>query len=379
MPNLITHQLFGQEVLKTAPPALQQVVEAFPKEFNLGTQGPDLFFYYNAWPWLNQKKSKELTQVGSTIHQERIGQFFQAVLEDMGDSPTPPRASENPATSIHPAPSTNQAKLSYLCGFLCHWALDTTTHPYIFNQTGYIKTKEGSANHHRFESHLDYLILQELKGVSLKAYPGYKLVESDKTTVEAIFDFYQRPLQFVHNYELSTDTVKTALKHFRGIQRILFDPKGRKFRMLHWIEKRILRSPYLFTSMITLPLDDSYDILNKGHRSWQHPCTGEARTDSFLQLFDKAVTLGTEALGLLEACVQDSGSSEPEEQPESIERNATPASKTGTTPAFAAEPAEGQKFAPSSSADKLLTLINNRSFETGLSTLEPMKFFSPVY
>ncbi len=83
MPNLITHHLFGQEIVKKLPTSLQEIVQKYPKEFSLGTQGPDLFFYYNAWPWLRGRDAKVVTKIGSIIHQKEVHTFFNEALEDL--------------------------------------------------------------------------------------------------------------------------------------------------------------------------------------------------------------------------------------------------------------------------------------------------------
>ncbi len=336
MPNLITHHLFGEEILKNTPSLLREIITSYPKEFALGCQGPDFFFYYNAWPWMNQKKAKKVAAMGGSIHKRLVESFFSALLEQISQGITIPLSEECKGSAI-PKNFLPHAKISYLAGLLCHWALDTTAHPYVFYQTGEISTKEGSINHHRFESHLDYLILKELRESPLAEYPGYKLIQYDPLTVHAMFDLYAEPLRAIHGYTLFRAQIQRSLKHFRAIQKALFDPKGRKFRLFYWIEQRILRVPYLFTSMITLPLEDSYDILNASHRGWQHPCTGVESNASFMELFYKALSLGSGALVHLERYLGE-GNPEP-----------------------------------------LIAVIQDKSFETGLSGEVPMAYFNPVY
>lgn len=323
MPNLITHSLLGKQVVPSLPSSLQGVIADFPKEFLLGTQGPDIFFYYNAWPWLSQKKGKAFARIGSSIHRSKINEFLSAVLDEVDT---------NNRDDVH------RAKLSYFCGFLCHWALDKNAHPYIFHQTGDVFTSEGKVNHRRFESHLDFFMLQQVMGSPLQEYPGYKLVQFDSLTIDAIFGFYEHPVMQVHGYSVPKRKIGTALSHFRGIQRALYDPRGKKFRMLHWIEKHVLRSPYLFSSMITFPQKDDYDIVNSAHRTWEHPCTGLPSQNSFLELFEQGIQDGIKVLCLLDQFLQGEGGSQ-----------------------------------------ELLAFVQNQSFETGLSTLEPMEYFDPIY
>ncbi len=180
-------------------------------------------------------------------------------------------------------------------------------------------------------------MLLELRESPLSDFPGYKLVQSDTYMAEVVFSFYRNPLNGAHGCPIVLEHITKSLRHFRGIQKALYDPKGRKFRILHWIEKKLLKSPYLFSSMITLPQEDTYDILNTQHRNWQHPCTGEWHNDSFFELFSEALALAELVLSELVAFLNHGDPSE------------------------------------------VLQLINNRSFETGLSEAKSMKYFAPVY
>lgn len=319
MPSIITHELFAQEALKAAPANLKNTIQHYPKEFSIGSSGPDLFFYYNAWPWMDQKKGKVISHLGSQIHSDYIQDFFAEVFIKTKMNPTP-------------------AKLSYLCGFLCHWALDKEAHPYIFNQTGDTSTKQGINDHRRFESHLDYLILKELKGVSISKYPSYRLLKFNQETTHAIYDFYLSPLHKVFQYDLSKSDIEKSLQHFEGIQKFLYDPHQVKTKLFYTIEKNILHNPYAFSSMIVPEQADDLDILNLSKRNWHHPCTNQVSNFSFPELFNNALKTASNLLLVLDYYLHNQ-----------------------------------------CTLKQLLQLINNQSFETGLPTKEPMLHFDSIY
>lgn len=315
MPSIITHELFAREALKTVPAALKNTILNYPKEFSIGSSGPDLFFYYNAWPWLSTSKENNINKLGSLIHNQNIKEFFKEAFIQVKYHPTP-------------------AKLSYLCGFLCHWALDKQTHPYIFNQTGDTHTKKGMNAHRLFESHLDYLTLKQYRNCSVAEYPSYRLLEFDEESIAAIFQFYKTPVKQVFNFDLSKLQVKKSLSHFEGIQRFLFDPYHIKSKLLEMVESAVIKNPYAFSSMIVPEKEDVNDILNLEHRPWHHPCTNEEYTDSFIDLFQQALRVVDDVLLVLDYYLKGR-----------------------------------------CSLDQLLQLINNQSFETGLPTETPMIYF----
>lgn len=319
MPSLITHELFGKEVCRSLPPQLSKIIASNTQEFSIGTSGPDLFFYYNAWPWMNQTEAHKIATIGSAIHQHHIHDFFKAVFEQV---------------KLH----QTQEKISYVAGLLCHWALDKEAHPYIFYQTESTKGGNSSLYHRAFESHLDYLMLQLIRGVSVKDYPGYKLLSYDNKSVDAIFEVYHQPLQDVYHFDLDTKCIETCLKHFYGIQKVLYDPKGFRRKVFSQIETKLIHQPDLITSMVIPLAEDHLDILNNAKQEWHHPCTNKASTQSFVELFNQAIPIGQEVC--TEFFNYLKGQCELEE---------------------------------------LMALINNQSFETGLSIDCPMKHFNCIY
>ena len=70
MPALLTHYLCGDMVLKSidAPGAADMIIQ-HRNLFNLGTQGPDIFFYHNALPWV---KGESLSKLGGKLHSEKV-------------------------------------------------------------------------------------------------------------------------------------------------------------------------------------------------------------------------------------------------------------------------------------------------------------------
>lgn len=319
MPSLITHELFGKEVLRELPPQLTKIINDNIEEFSIGTSGPDLFFYYNAWPWLNQKEAKYVANLGSMMHSQHINDFFKSIFEEVKSHQT-------------------QEKISYLSGLLCHWALDKEAHPYVFNQTESTKNNNSSTFHRRFESHLDYLMLQLIRNQKPKNYPGYKLVQYDKQSIQAIFDIYYPALHKVYHEEITPKIIETCLKHFYGIQKFLYDPKNIKLNVISSFEKNILHKPNLFSAMIIPIEDDKLDILNNSHRTWHHPCTNKAYTTSFVDIFNNSIYMGQEVLTLFYKYLKNE-----------------------------------------TELDELLAYINNQSFETGLSVNSSMKYFDCIY
>ena len=117
MPGFASHYLFGQESLSHLKEDREfHTLSLHPHAFNLGLQGPDVFYYYLP-AWLLYDKN-----IASHIHGEASLQFFIAMLDARN------KLSKHSHRIIADA---------YICGFLGHYTLDTYCHPYIFARTDF--------------------------------------------------------------------------------------------------------------------------------------------------------------------------------------------------------------------------------------------------
>ena len=101
MPDIVVHTMFGADVLGRVMPDIDRDI------FNFGLLGPDpyLFYRFHVPPFRNR-----VNRYSSIMHNERTGDFL---------------------TELARRAVNNRGVFSYLCGFLCHYALDSTAHPYI--------------------------------------------------------------------------------------------------------------------------------------------------------------------------------------------------------------------------------------------------------
>ena len=107
MPDLVVHNSMGDHVLKRLPQEIAADIDS--DAFHVGVLGPDPYFFYRFFflPLANGVDKR-----GKAMHHKRCGAF----LMELGK---------------RCAASKNSAAFSYFEGFLCHYALDSTAHPYI--------------------------------------------------------------------------------------------------------------------------------------------------------------------------------------------------------------------------------------------------------
>jgi len=155
MPAIFTHIRFGEEVVKTLPPALKTLAQTHTQCFDLGTQGPDLLFYHKPL----KKKNNPVGEKGWRLHELPSEGFFldgaKLLLADKA----------NYDSEGNFAPTSAQA--AYLLGFLCHFVLDCSLHPYIDEHS------VGGLSHGKIESELDKRHFKNL-GKPIRGYNSAK-------------------------------------------------------------------------------------------------------------------------------------------------------------------------------------------------------------
>lgn len=107
MPSIYAHYRFGQEIFELLPEELKTITAKYRDLFNIGLQGPDLLFFYQ--PVFHNY----VNRLGYQIHDWKGRKFFQPAARIIRNSSKPERL------------------LAYICGVVCHYALDVTCHPYV--------------------------------------------------------------------------------------------------------------------------------------------------------------------------------------------------------------------------------------------------------
>lgn len=283
MPNIITHKIFGEEVVKKLQKEhadeLNKIIARNLQLFYIGTNGPDFLFFYNAKPWQGLG-SHEVSGIGNKLHRGHVNRFYTEAIKEI-------QKQKNPAIK--------ERMTAYLLGHLCHWALDKVTHPYIFYQTGNCK---GQSNgwHHRFESMIDTKVLKRYHHTRISGYPFYNICAYDKAMLQAIARIYVPVVNRVLNQHINVYDIHKALDDWMDVQKLLFDPTDTKFHILQKVEK-VVRPWLISGNIVREQEDDTYDELNEQHAAWYHPCDLRiCSTESFIDLFEKAIDIAAEVM-----------------------------------------------------------------------------------
>ena len=155
MPTTYAHDLFGKMVYQRLNPELKQVIKRYQTTYQIGLHGPDILFYVRPF------HSNRFNRMAHRLHEEEAMNFFERgrkLYQRTGE----------------------EEVLVYLLGFICHFMLDSTCHPYI----GEYMKKTG-AGHDEIETEFDRSLM-ELTGKDPFHYQPGSVLHIERNSVKVI-------------------------------------------------------------------------------------------------------------------------------------------------------------------------------------------------
>lgn len=194
MPSTYTHYRFGKEVITCLPSPYLKPIERYCDLYNIGLHGPDILFYYKPL------SSNSVNRTGYAMHDVPSDQFFYKASGIF-------RTCENP-----------DALKAYLYGFICHFALDSTCHPYIEKMT-----HTTGISHSEIETELDrsFLLIDHIDLHSYVPIQHIHATDFNSHIIAPCFD------------PISEPEVKAALKGMITSHNLLHAPGAVKRNLLY--------------------------------------------------------------------------------------------------------------------------------------------------
>ena len=276
MPAAMVHALHGERIWKWLETEITVIKGPLVKDaFEWGKQGPDFLFCHRFFPW---QKGETLEEFGGRLHAE------------------PPENTLNVLKRIWQE-RTQPAVHSYILGFLCHYSLDCTCHPYIeFLSQKLLKEEPGQTEdifHNEIESALDGIVLRWETG----KLPGEFRLEScfpkNEEAEAAIVEIYETLFEELFHVSHKEKVLEQAEKDARLTFRILNDSTGLKKQVTERLEKGKKRTISCHLRGITEKGETDYANIAKGQ--WLDR-QGSPHTDDFFQLFETAVEAAQELI-----------------------------------------------------------------------------------
>lgn len=297
MPGLITNYLFGEQAYQTLSSGyLKETINKNTNAYRMGLQGPDIFYYYLS-PYMRRRKNN----ICNILHEKHTGIFIDNMLEYVDFLETEER----------------EICLSYIAGFLCHYALDIHTHPYLHYRMKadlelHPELHRDAFYYRRLETLMDSLLLKRMNHMEPSQLNLEALVCVNKKERKSISDCLLYALRTTYHYRLSR---KTLVKVINSVRRTCIflqtNPQMRR-RLTFFFEKRLRMKMNASKTCFIYPeyQGDPKDYLNESNRIWFTAGDNVPRTESFFQLLSDANIFSNQILEALDDYLAWHGSRE---------------------------------------------------------------------
>lgn len=274
MPAFATHYLFLEEMKGEMKEFLP--IELNEKVAGVGTQGPDIFIFHRLWPPVTIYKS--LFGTASKIHRGKPAELFDAFAEYVN------------------AGNASPVVLSYIYGFILHYALDRNCHPYVYALQDEITDSNHKihplAAHNTVEHAVDTYLLQKRSGIYP---PSLFRPEETFTTKKDELQEIARLMHFVvlkcYGKDVPQSEIVKAVTDTAKLQATLSDKNGRATKIAHAIERPlgpVIKYFKLSASIKPRDLALAAEYANERKRPWTSPYSHETFDDSFEELFEQS-------------------------------------------------------------------------------------------
>ncbi|MBN2794981.1 MAG: zinc dependent phospholipase C family protein [Clostridia bacterium] len=287
MPDILTHLIGADEALKTIRPHYKKTLLANRNFYNLGAQGPDIFFYHHILPW---QKNTSIDAIGTRLHEEKTQEFIlkgaQLIKQNFTGDAFEFFKKENLQTDAH-------KKFSYLAGFLTHYALDIHCHPYIFYFSGH----EGGYNHKYFECILDTMIHDIYHAKQKKLHKTGKAIQLASYDNLLIANYLNYMIYKTYEEDIPSKEIVQTIKDMRSTMTAMYDPLSLKKNILKSTDKIVGAGGKIITAKFPVKYDSKVDYLNLKHNEWYHPCDQKMlKTESFLDCLKLGIETSAEMI-----------------------------------------------------------------------------------
>jgi hypothetical protein len=254
--------------LRCATLAAGRANVASTEAYLFGAQGPDPLFTLGVFPL---RPSSDIKPYGKMLHTARTGRFL--------------------LTLCGLAAERGDVEKAFAAGFLTHYALDSTVHPYVNAHSVDKNGDYSSAMHMRLEKNWDALYYSRAgKKGRPDAQPG---IPEPGACWEAIAALLSGAITAV--YPENSLSAEDVLEAFEGTRKLNRLARSRMAYCLAYLVEKLLKKPLTVHFTPGAPMKG--DIENTARAPWRPPAEPDrVRNEGLTELFETAAEKAGELL-----------------------------------------------------------------------------------
>ena len=278
MPATITHAYFAQDVYEVLPNELH--INLNLNKFRMFSQGTDPFMFYNI---MNINKGKDIRKLQYIFHTSKTKDYFINLINYIRDNYL----------------YNDSDVKSFLFGFICHYVLDSTLHPFIIYKTGFFKKYDKETyKYNNLHTFMENFIDNDMVKRREKKNPYNFNFNEFCFDLNKFFTALNKSIDY--SYYSTYDINNLSEKYFVSLKQMkLFLNLFRKDRF--GFKKIVYKTIDTFTSKKAFrlesisyhyPLEDKHNFLNSNNSLWRNPVEYKVTShDSFIQLYLKSIKI----------------------------------------------------------------------------------------
>ena len=256
MPGFRTHYLFGKTTAEEYHLTREYAcIKEHPRAYQLGQQGPDIFFYYLPSVAVYPKN------IGTEMHNHDVMSFFSSLFE---------------ARRTFRGKNDRMIADAYIMGFIGHYTLDVTAHPYIQFRTKKRKfsdrPKYAHGNHVFLETDIDVALQQHYLHLQPSDFRPETTIALTKHELSVICRLLAKAIRQTYpDLAIPTWQVRLAVRSTYILTRMLYDPHGWKKKFVRFADQQIFHHAFYSPIIANDGFTAYHDPLNLRHLPWKNP------------------------------------------------------------------------------------------------------------
>ena len=191
----------------------------------------------------------------------------------------------------------NNDVLTFLYGYIMHYALDTKVHPYVIHKAGIFNKKKKdtykyNSKHSDIESYIDAYMINYHENIKPNKFKIHKFCFNNNKISKDLSTVIDYTFDKTYGFKKLSTYYKQGLFFMKHSYHFLrYDPheiKNKLYRFIDKLHPRSIKDFYPITYSYKLNKNDYY--LNLCNNKWCHPrYNNEIYTESFIDLYNNAV------------------------------------------------------------------------------------------
>ena len=276
MPCTVTHAYLVKDLYEILPESISSKIDL--KRTKMFAQSTDSILFYNL---LSLKSGKNLRRFQKYFHTHKTNDFFINLLNYVKDH------------NINDSDT-----YSFIVGFISHYVLDSTIHPYIVYKTGWFDKKNRNTYkyngiHHFMEVFLDNDLIIRRENTNPYKFNISKFCFDTKKFSNELNDTIDYTFYTTFNIKNMSKKYYKSLKQMKNALTLLRrDKYGIKKFFYKILDTCTPKSVFRFEAIsYHYRLEDRHNYLNNNHTMWLNPVDDSiTSTESFVDLYLKSLS-----------------------------------------------------------------------------------------